>query len=452
MKNIRCFDPYSFLPDRSVPLPFLDDHRYYPSKIGAYLLSSYEIILLNEKEQIPFSDTETDYDYKKWGFVSYTVASQYSRLLHVAAVAKIARDLAKEFGFNLMLSEIGGLGHDVGHTSIAHYDRGFLDHHEMSERVIEGLDPIPDGTKFEEEIFGEHVEYGPYRFKDVLDEFHVSTEDARKSLKLSTVETADDLCYTIMDSRISGIGTVMPIEILSRALRKWKDRLYFSGDNDHLINWYLTNHAELTRRYYNANGPRSKSAFLRRFIEALAEVYNTSPKTIAELTWNNSLGIFIHKFGEVWTKSIESNIGMDFKEIEATIKFPSYRGMMVYRLSKDSVGNLLDIKSIENYHKRKKIEKDLSEKVGIPIVVDTTPIAKTKEFNVLVKNKPINVYDLYPELSVLKQVNLELNDFRIFAYPGTPLSNLSDEKEKKLQKISKACEDLFGKPNQPITI
>jgi hypothetical protein len=290
----------------------------------------------------------------------------------------------------------------VGHTSIAHYDRGFLDHHEIIERVIEGLDPIPDGTKFEEKIFGEHVEYGPYRFKDVLDEFHVSTEDARKSLKLSTVETADDLCYTIMDSRISGIGTVMPIEILSRALRKWEDRLYFSGDKDYLINWYLTNHAELTRRYYNANGPRSKSAFLRRFIEALAEEFKTSPKTIAEITWNNSLGIFIYKFGEVWTKSIESNIGMNFKEIEATIQFPSYRGVMVYRLSKNSAGNLLDIKSIENYHKRKKIEKNLSEKVGIPIVVDTTPIANPKEFNVLVKNKPINVYDIYPELSRFK--------------------------------------------------
>jgi hypothetical protein len=236
-----------------------------------------------------------------------------------------------------------------------------------------------------------------------------------------------------MDSRISGIGTVMPIEILSRALRKWENGLYFSDDMI-LNNFYLSNHAELTKRYYNANGPRSKSAFLRRFIEALAEEFKTSPKTIAELTWSNSLGIFIHKFRKVWTKSIESNIGMDFKEIEATIQFPSYRGVMVYRLSKDSAGNLLDMKSIENYHQRKKVEKELSEKIGIPIVVDTTPITKPKEFNVLVKNKPINVYDLYPELSRFKQVNLELNDFRIFAYPGTPLSNLSDEKEKNYRK------------------
>jgi len=425
MKNIRNFDPYSFLPGHSVPLLFLGhNQRYYPSKIGAYLLSSYEVILLNEKEQIPFSNTETD---------DYIVGNQYSRLLHVVAVANTARDLAKKFGFDPMLSEIGGLGHDVGHTSMAHYDRGFVDHHEINERIIEGLDPIPAGTKFEEKIFGEHVEYGPYRFKDVLDEFHVSTEDARKSLKLSTVETADDLCYTIMDSRISGIGTVMPIEILSRALRKWENGLYFSDDMI-LNNFYLSNHAELTKRYYNANGPRSKSAFLRRFIEALAEEFKTSPKTIAELTWSNSLGIFIHKFRKVWTKSIESNIGMDFKEIEATIQFPSYRGVMVYRLSKDSAGNLLDMKSIENYHQRKKVEKELSEKIGIPIVVDTTPITKPKEFNVLVKNKPINVYDLYPELSRFKQVNLELNDFRIFAYPGTPLSNLSDEKEKNYRK------------------
>jgi len=443
MKNIRNFDPYSFLPDRSIYIPFLGhNQRYYPSKIGAFLLSSYEVVLLNEKEQIPFSDTETD---------DYIVGNQYSRLLHVVAVANTARDLAKKFGFNSMLSEIGGLGHDVGHTSMAHYDRGFVDHHEINERVIEGLDPIPDGTKFEEKIFDEHVEYESYKFKDVLDEFHVSTDDAKKSLKLPTVEIADDLCYMIMDSDISGWGASMPVNFLFKNLRKWENGLYFSDDMI-LNNFYLSNHAELTKRYYNANGPRSKSAFLRRFIEALAEEFKTSPKTIAELTWSNSLGIFIHKFRKVWTKSIESNIGMNYEQIEATIQFPSYRGVMVYRLSKNSAGNLLDMKSIENYHQRKKVEKELSEKIGIPTVVDTTPITKPKEFNVLVKNKPINVYNLYPELSVLKKVNLELDDFRIFAYPGTPLSNLSDEKEKKLQKISKACEDLFGKPNQPITI
>jgi len=436
-----------------VPLTFFSHDRYYPSEIGAFLLSSYEVNLLNEKEQIPFSDTETDYDYRKWGFSSYVAGAQYSRLLHEVAVAKTARDLAKKFGFNSMLSEVGGLGHDVGHTSIAHYDRDFVDHHEISERVIEGLDPIADGTGFAEKTFGEHVEYGPYRFKDVLDEFHISTEDAKKSLKLPTVETADDLCYMVMDSTISGWGAVMPVNFLFRNLRKWENSLYFSDDMI-LINFYLMNHAELTERYYNANGPRSKSAFLRRFIEALAEEFKTSPKTIVELTWNNSLCCFLHKFRDVWTKSIESNIGMDYKKIESTFLFSPYRGAMIYRLSRKSAGDILDIKSLKNYHKRKELEKILSEKAGLPIVIDTTPIAKPKEFKVLAGKELVDVYNLYPELLNLKQANLELDDLRVFAYTDPPVSEYSsNEREREeVRKITKTCEDLFGKTNEPINV
>lgn len=76
-----------------------------------------------------------------------------TRLTHTLEAAQIARTAARALGLNEDLTEAIALGHDLGHTPFGHAGEAVLDelyapgfrHAEQSLRVVDKLEPRPDG-------------------------------------------------------------------------------------------------------------------------------------------------------------------------------------------------------------------------------------------------------------------------------------------------------------------
>ncbi len=413
--------------------------KYRPSDVAREVFSSPEFISMNSKMQVPFSASHSSFSDK-----SVFIISQDFRLPHLIFTGGLAKKLGTIHGYDPLLSELGGLTHDIGHGWASHATDGMLDHHEVGKRLLTGEDPTPAASQFLEGL-GMGKETGRLMIPSILEKHGVDGGEVADAFELPSVDLADDLAYSLRDSEVCGVN-ISNRETDLKNFKSWVggleregDLLFFKKEKTALS--FSREYSKRTLFYYNSEGARGRVALLRKYVGALAEAFSTSGKAVAETTcmltprWFfggvESWCWLFHRAVETYGKGrrIKKKMGAPEKEI-AQMLFYDY-SRLAYRRPLD--GELSELK--KSKREREKLEKRLNKKGKRMFVVDTAPIAKARKMSGLVKGyggkeRP---YQKYHDM---------IDDFRIYVYGG----------ETDTLKARRLCEKVLGEKSVPLEL
>jgi len=402
--------------------------NYTPSKVGREIIKSSDFFTLHNKMQVPFSTS-----ISRLSDSSVFFMFQDSRFIHSVFAGGLALELGELYGYDPLLSELGGLTHDFGHGWASHATDGIIDHHAVVKRLLNGENPVPASSAFLETLSGHAIEYR-FTIPSILEKHGISGRDVAAAIKLPSVQFADDLSYSLRDALVCGLNRDENKDYAN--FTKWVNGLERTGDNlffkdEENARSFAREHSKRTLYYYNTEGSNGRVSLLRKYIHVLADTFSTTPEAIAETTcfllprWlTTSVDLWSFTFAQIAedygvAKKVEKEMGASLKDVGHGLMYDYSR--LAYRRPIDK--DLLEIKNSRK--KRDKLETTLRKKGKRMFVVGTASIAKAQKMHCQNYSGPERPYQHYHD---------KINDFCIYVYGS----------HRDVQKARTLCEKELG--------